>query len=308
MVKAKGTSKRRLSIAQKKGIAGVLFLMPVIIGLVFLFIIPLIDSFRFALSEVRFTDYGHSLEFVGWANFNNAFRINPNFNRYLFNAITGLIIDVPVIIILSFLFATILNQKFIGRSFSRAIFFLPVILASGAIARLDSANFLQNVMRESIANADTQTGVMRAFQLEQLLLGSGVDPTIVEYLTGSVDRIYQLIGMMGVQLLIFLAGLQSIPSTLYEASKVEGATSYETFWMITFPMLTPLILTNVIYTIVDSFMNNQLAEFIRDMAFLRFNFGLSAAMSWIYFVCITILLYVVVRIISRFVFYHDAER
>jgi len=298
---------KRLTMAQKKGIAGFLFLLPLIIGLIMLFILPLIDSLRFSFSQLTVTDAGFDLTFVGWDNFQNALRVNPDFNRYLVEAVTGLLIDVPIIIILSFLFASILNQKFVGRSFARAVFFLPVILASGAIATIDSADFAQNVMRQTMDAAEGGTG-LQAFQLEQLMLGAGVDTTIVDYLTGAVDRIYVIITSMGVQLLIFLAGLQSIPVSLYEASKVEGATSYETFWMITFPMLTPLILTNVVYTVVDSFLGNNLADFIRDMAFRNFNFGLSAAMSWLYFICIALILFVIVRIISKYVFYQDAEK
>ena len=301
------SAKRRLTINQQKGVVGFIFLIPLILGLLLLFIIPLIDSLRFSLSTITIVDGGFDISFVGLANYNTALRVNPHFNRHLADAIVGILIDVPVIIILSLLFATILNQKFAGRSFARAVFFLPVILASGSVARLVSGDFMQNVIRSGLSDGGV-ANAFQAIQLEQLLLGSGVDPTIVGYLTGSVDRIYQIISSMGVQLLIFLAGLQSIPGTLYEASKVEGATAYETFWMITFPMVTPLILTNVIYSVVDSFTNNQLADFVRDMAFSNFNFGLSAAMSWVYFLCISIILFSLVKIISRYVFYQDAEK
>lgn len=299
--------RKSLTIAQKKGIAGFIFLLPVILGLIFLFILPLIDSLRFSFSLLTITDDGFDLTFIGWDNFNNALRVNPDFNRHLVEAMLDLLIDVPIIIILSFLFASILNQQFRGRALARAVFFLPVILASGAIAIIDGADFAQNVMRQTMDEAGG-TGGLQAFQLESLLLGAGLDSTIVGYLTGAVDRIYLIVTSMGVQLLVFLAGLQSIPVSLYEASKVEGATSYETFWLITFPLLTPLILTNVVYTVVNSFLTNDLSDFVREMAFRNFNFGLSAAMSWIYFLCIAVILFLLVRFISRYVYYQDAEK
>ena len=296
---------KKLSLAQKKGIAGVCFSLPLIFGMVVLFILPLVESLRFAFSNLELVERGFTLNFTGFENFHEALRVNPSFNRYLVEAITGLAVDVPVIVILSLFFAAILNQAFKGRTLARAIFFLPVILAAGAIARMEGDDFLQNVLRDYSPSGG---GVLQAFELEQLLLTSGVDAGVVEYLTDSVNRIYQIIGMMGVQLLIFMAGLQSIPSSLYEVSKVEGATGYETFWMITFPMVSPLILTNVIYTVIDSFTNNGLSFFIIDTAFRRLNFGLSSAMSWIYFACISLILFILAKLISRRVFYYDAVK
>ena len=142
-------------------------------------------------------------------------------------------------------------------------------------------------------------------EIAKLLLRSGVNFQIVEYFLGAVDRIYQIITASGVQILIFLAGLQSISGSLYEASKIEGATGYESFWKITFPMISPLILTNVIYSIIDNLLNGPTTAQIRDTAFKSFQFGLSASMAWIYFVVISIILWVFTLLISKRVFYYD---
>ncbi|WP_370621885.1 carbohydrate ABC transporter permease [Bacillus sp. JCM 19034] len=130
-----------------------------------------------------------------------------------------------------------------------------------------------------------------------------MNEVIISYLTGAVDRIYDIISASGVQIIIFLAGLQAIPSHLYEVSNIEGATPYEAFWKITFPMISPLILTNVIYSVIDSFTGNDMTTLIQQTAFQQFNFGLSAAMSWIYFLIIAVTLAIVTYFISKKVFY-----
>ena len=136
------------------------------------------------------------------------------------------------------------------------------------------------------------------------MLEAGVNESIVLYLTGAVDRIYDIVSQSGVQILIFLAGIQTISPQLYEAAKIEGATGYEAFWKITFPMVSPLILVNVIYTVIDSFANNAATDLIREVGFSNFNFGLSAAMAWIYFIAVALILLISTYLISKRVFYY----
>src|SRR4030095_194801 len=128
---------------------------------------------------------------------------------------------------------------------------------------------------------------------------------IVMYLMDAVERIYQIVSQSGVQILIFLAGIQTISPQLYEASKIEGATGYEAFWKITLPMVSPLILVNVIYTIIDSFSRNNMTTLIKETGFTTFNFGLSSAMAWIYFLVIMIILLVSTYFISKLVLYQE---
>lgn len=138
-----------------------------------------------------------------------------------------------------------------------------------------------------------------------MLVESGLNLTFVEYLTGAVSRIYEIVSQSGVQILIFLAGLQSISPSLYEAARIEGSTGYEAFWKITFPMISPLILTNLVYTIIDSFISDETSRLVVDTAFKSFDFGLSAAMAWMYFAVIAIVLWITTSIVSRKVFYQD---
>jgi len=295
---------RRFSIDQQRGMLGVLFLSPWMLGFLFLFAIPLFDSLRYSFSELVITPTGFTQEYLGFANYRTALLENPYFNRNLADAVLQMVVDVPLIIFFSLFTATLLNQKFKGRGFARAIFFLPVILASGIIDNLANTDAMSQMIT-SATEGGAALGMLQSFELERMMIEAGVNRVIVDYLTGSVDRIYEIISASGVQILIFLAGLQSISPSLYEASKMEGATGYEAFWKITFPMVSPLILTNIIYSVIDSFSNNQVATLIHQTAFNQFNFGLSAAMAWVYFILIALILFVVAKLISKKVFYYD---
>lgn len=297
--------RRKLTIEQKRGLMGFMFVMPWLIGFLFLFAVPLIDSFRYSMSDLKI-DNGLTLTYQGLKNYQVALLENAVFNRALTEAVLDMVINVPLILFFSLFTAVLLNQKFRGRALARAIFFLPVILASGVISNLETNSFMTQIM-QSVTKGGEDTGfnLLQSFELERLLIESGLNLTVVQYLTGAVDRIYEIISDSGVQILIFLAGLQSISPSLYEASKIEGATGYEAFWKITFPMVTPLILTNTVYSIIDSFTNNQTTQIINDIAFTQLNFGLSAAMSWLYLSVVAVILFICAALISKKVFYYD---
>ena len=125
-------------------------------------------------------------------------------------------------------------------------------------------------------------------------------------LTGPIDRLYTLILSSGVQIFIFLAALNSISPSLYEAAEVEGGTAWENFWYITFPMTMPMLLVNLIFTIIDSFTSttNAVMEFVYDAAFTDLNFGLSSAMGWVYCLILFAIMGIAVGLISRRVFYY----
>lgn len=290
--------------AQQKAFWGVLYVLPWLLGFIFFFLIPLISSLRYSLSTITANAQGMNIEFIGFKNYIEALTINTSFNRTLAESIINMLVNVPLIVIFSLFLAVLLNQKFFGRSFARAVFFLPVILASGVILTLESSSLIQAVNDQN-AGGSGAINAFSSFELQSMMLEAGVSETIVLYLTGAVDRIYEIVSLSGVQILIFLAGIQTISPQLYEASKMEGATGYESFWKITFPMVSPLILVNVVYTVIDSFSRNALTDLIRETGFTKFNFGLSSAMAWIYFLCIIIILAISTGVISRKVFYHE---
>jgi len=299
-------SKRRtLSLERKKEIYGVLFVTPWLLGFVLLMVIPFVQSLQFSFHKLTLNSEGYSLQYVGLENYRNIFFVDAWYVRSLTEAVTVMALNVPLIIFFSLFTATLLVQKFRGRMLARAIIFLPVVLASGVIAKLDNGNFLAQMIGSASTDMEGNYSGLRSIELRPLLFQAGLSRDIVEYLTSAVDRIYQIISSSGVQILIFLAGLQSISPSLYEAAKMEGATGYEAFWKITFPMISPLILTNVVYTIIDSFYDNKMTQMIQDAAFGRLDFGVSSAMSWIYFLVISIILVVLTYLISKRVFYYD---
>ncbi|MGO4697289.1 carbohydrate ABC transporter permease [Paenibacillus sp. 2TAB26] len=299
-------SKRRtLSLERKKEIYGVLFVTPWLLGFILLMVIPFVQSLQFSFHKLTLNSEGYSLQYVGLENYRNIFFVDAWYVRSLTEAVTVMALNVPLIIFFSLFTATLLVQKFRGRMLARAIIFLPVVLASGVIAKLDNGNFLAQMIGSASTDMEGNYSGLRSIELRPLLFQAGLSRDIVEYLTSAVDRIYQIISSSGVQILIFLAGLQSISPSLYEAAKMEGATGYEAFWKITFPMISPLILTNVVYTIIDSFYDNKMTQMIQDAAFGRLDFGVSSAMSWIYFLVISIILVVSTYLISKRVFYYD---
>lgn len=293
---------RKWSYTQQKALWGFIYILPWLLGFLFFFLIPMITSLRYSFSKVEVNATGIKVMPVGLSNFVEALTVNTSFNRTMTEAVVNMVVNVPLIVIFSLFLAVLLNQKFVGRSVARSIFFLPVILASGIILQLESESLIQTLAQSSGSGSMNAFG---SFQLERMMLRAGVNETIVSYLTGAVDRIYQIVSQSGVQILIFLAGIQTISPSLYEASTMEGATGYEAFWKITFPMVSPLILVNMIYTIIDSFSRNDMTELIRTTGFTNLNFGLSSAMAWMYFVAIGVILAISSGIVSRRVFYYD---
>ncbi|MDQ0111907.1 carbohydrate ABC transporter permease [Paenibacillus harenae] len=295
----------KLTLARKRSLLGIAFILPWLIGFVLLFAAPLFQSVQFSFSKLTVGLNGFELEGVGWDNFNNALFVDATFNRILTQSVSEMLLNVPMILFFSLFSATLLNQKFRGRTLARAIFFLPVILASNAIASAESAGLINLVGDASVVNEmGGSTSEYNIMSMVMILSDIGLPISFVDYIVGAIMRIYEIITSSGVQILIFLAALQSVPGSMYEVAKMEGATSYESFWKITFPMVSPLILTNIIYTIIDSFAGSPVTDVIFTTAFETQNFGLSSAMSWIYTVIVGIILVVIGWILAKRIHYN----
>jgi len=294
---------KRLSLEQQKTLMGYLFTLPFTIGFLLFVLYPFIQSILFSLSELQITQQGFELNFVALENYRYAVAVHPTFVRVFFETVLKMLTDVPLILVVSFFAALLLNQQFRGRTGARVIFFLPVIMGAGIILAMEQTDYM--MLLHSAPAADTTA--VGGDALRNLLFQMNLPETLLEYVVSAVERIPQIIRASGVQILIFLAGLQSISPALFEAADVEGATAWERFWMITFPMMSPLILTNVVYSIIDSFTSayNELIVLIRSTAFGGAGYGVSSAMSWIYFLAILVILGITIRIISRNVFYHE---
>jgi ABC-type sugar transport system permease subunit len=248
-------------------------------------------------------------EWTGLSNIVRAFTIDPDFTRNMVEEIAAMAALVPAILVFSLFVAILLNRKFAGRGVVRAIFFLPVILASGVLVGIETNNSLLQAVSAQIQDQNAMragvTGVIESM-LENLVGGAGIG----DYCQWVLDRINELSAIAmasGIQILIFLAGLQTINPSIYEAASMEGSTGWENFWKITFPMISPMILVVVVYSIIDFMVrtDGEVMDMVyREMtAFGRFGYG--SAIAMIYFTAIALILGVVGLIISRLVYYYD---
>lgn len=302
--------KKKMSLSKKHGLMGYLFIMPWLIGFIWFYLRSLLMSVEFSFSNLTVNPGGgYSLEFVGLQNYIYAFRAHATYKQVLTTSIGNMLIDVPLIIFFSLFMAMLLNRKFKGRTLVRAIFFLPVILNSGAI--MDAMALARAMMSGGISSSSAEmaqaaagSGISIMYYVE--MFGSlGIPDIVIEYLAGAVSRISDIINASGVQIIIFIAALQSIPGSMYEVAKIEGATAYETFWKVTFPMIMPHIITNVVYTVVDSFVQSDVVELAYDTAFTEMNYGLSSVFSLVSTVITCLILVIVCGAIQKRTFYYN---
>jgi len=308
------TKKKAVSLERKMAVHGYVFALPLIVGFLVIFLGVIIDSVVFSFGELDITGAIYAIENVGWNNYNYALFVDPDFVRALVNSVIKMLVDIPVILFFSLFIATLLNQKMKSKGFFRLMFFIPVIIATGIIAQADLHNHMFN-LASSGQGIDTGTAGSTGTTLAGLA-GIGqyfrnltFSPQITEFVVAAVDNIYEVINRSGVPILLFLAGLQSISPSIYEAAKVEGATGWEEFWLITLPMISPIILVNTVYTVVDSFIRpeNSVMGIIYRMGFVRTEYGRASAMAWLYFLVIIVIVALAGLIVSRMVYYEKRD-
>lgn len=306
---SKKVKTSKLKLTQKRAIYGFLFILPWLVGFLAFYAKSLYQTVLFSFSKVSMADGGgFTTRFIGITNYKYVLTEHASFNQILVNSLIDMVIDVPLVIFFSLFMALLLNQKFKGRTVVRAIFFLPVILNSGAIAdaiEMARASVTGGLASTSAAMADATSSSINVEYYMDLFADLGLPKVILDYVVGAVSRISDIIQAAGVQIVIFIASLQSVPPSLYEVSKIEGATAYETFWKVTFPMVTPLILTNVVYTVVDSFVNSEVVDTAYETAFTLKEYGNSASMSMLSTVSVCVILLIVGYLINRKTFYYN---
>lgn len=320
----------KMSHGGQKLFVAILFLLPAAIGFLVFYLYPLVNSLIYAFSTVTVeseqgivVNFGqHKVDGV-WVkdlfyNFKELFT-GPTGMLPIKNATSGTeekisllqallqtswqtILNTVVITIFSLLLAVMLNGNFKGRTVARAIFFLPVILNSEAIKAATSST--QAI--DSMLNSVGQNALTSIFDMKTFMTSIGVPGKLVTFLNGITSTIYSTISYAGVQILIFLAAIQSVPGHLYEAATIEGATKYEQFWKITLPMVSPMILTVVVYTIVDSFLRSDLNEYIQQLAKNPL-YGFHAAASWCYIITSLAILGIALLVLRKVVFYYDEK-
>ncbi len=290
---------RSLTLEKKRNLVGLIFVLPFIIGFLLFFLVPLGESVVYTFHKLTFSEVGgFDMTFLGFGNFVTAFTEDAQFNRILVDTLVGMLAKMPFILFFSYFIALILNQKFKGRLVARVIFFLPVIMGANVILKMEQTDFMMGVLGAAAEDgtAQTTTGV-----LVDVLAQASIPQQFLDYIVSGIEQSASIIKESSIQILIFLSALQAIPGNLYEASNVEGATAWESFWKITFPLMLPTLLINIVYTVIDSYSSklNGLIEYTSNLAVVGGGYGLAAAMNWVYLLCIAVILLVAFGLLAK---------
>ena len=292
-----GTITRR-----KDAIAGLLFIAPWLIGTIFFFLRSFVMVFFYAFNEV-IPEVGRiEYKFVGWGSFKQAFTKDTAFIRSFAESVGGILLTSVFVIFFSMFVALILNGKFRGRALTRTIFFLPVIIATGPILDIISGDEIAKLL---MSGQQTST-MFGTGSVQDLLTNIGLPIGVVEAFAMFINGIFSLSWKSGIQILLFLAGLQNVPQHLYEAAEVEGASGWEKFWRITLPIITPILLLNSVYTLIDGF-TDYTSSTVKLIVVNTQNLNLSyaASIGVTYFLIIFAFVILVYAIFNRKTFYME---
>ena len=284
MEKKKKKKKKLVGLERRKAKAGYLFILPFIFGFLVFMLRPFVQSLYMSFTQVE---------------------LGAGVFELHYNGLLRMVVYSFAIIVFSFFVSLILNQKFQGRALVRAVFFLPVILSSGVMLGLESNNQLIAQLQQTVET--TTSGISITAGLQTILRTTGVGTRAFEQVFEVINNIYDVALASGIQIIIFLSGLQTIPSSMYEAAQIEGCTAWESLWKVTFPMISSLFLVNWVYTVVDFCMrsDNEVIEKIRTTMVAKQDYGTASAMTWVYFVVVIAFVGITSLAISKGVYYND---
>ena len=292
--------KRKLkSFAQRNEKWGFILLAPWLVGVVLFLLYPLVQVVIYSFNDLKLDLEGIQLTFVGIENYRYLIKEHATFYQELISTFASIIPDAIIIVFFALFAAIILNGKYVGRTVARIIFFLPIIMATDLI----SVSLATAGASVETSTGDSTSNMM--FLASFLIQNTSFPKEIIEPVLGIVGSVFDTIKLSGVQTLIFLGGLQGINPSLYEVSKIEGATGYETFCKVTIPMISPMILICAIYTVTDALTRADIIDTIHTTGFNYAKYGQSSAMSVIYLVLGLILVGLVAWLIGKKVFYSD---
>lgn len=291
----KNKLKKGHGIEELKARYGFMFILPWLIGLIIFFFIPIVQSVIYSFSDVVAS--GGS-KWVGIKHYRELLVSDPNYPKLLTDSLVELAYSLPIILVLSLILAMMLNQKFRGRIFFRALYFLPVIIATGYVMKMIFTT-TDDSLTEMGASAGMSSGLITVEDLTDVF---NFSPEIAEFISTTINGIFNLIWSCGIQIVLFLSGLQSIPATLYEASRVEGATKWEEFWFITFPMLSRITLLVAIFTMVELFTNER--NPLIEQVYLKIRgaqYDVPSAMIWFYFIIVVAVMGIIIFLFNKFI-------
>ena len=296
-----------LSYEQRNAVRGYWFILPWLIGFLVFYAGCLVQLGEFSLSRIGLdAATGMTKEYIGFGNYIEAFTSHATFKQTLTSSVMDMLIDLPMILFFSLFVVMLLNRKFKGRALVRAIFFLPIILSADAVgSAITRATELVNAGVSS-ANLETaQAGTVSVAYYMQLFGDLAIPESVLGYIVDAVNRISSIIKGSGVQIILFIAALQSIPGSLYEVARIEGATGYESFWKVTFPMVMPHMITNTIYTVVDRFSSSEVIRLATRTYKELYNYGLSSAFSVVSTLVTLLILGIIVYLLNKRAFYYN---
>ncbi len=277
--------KRPAGVERLKSRYGLMFVTPFILGLILFFVVPLINSLIYAFSDIRFEPGNTVITFTGLKNIKYVLFEDPYFFNNVGKGFSTFAYSFPLIIVVSLVMALILVQNFKGRIFFRGVSFMTVIIASGVVIE-----FVLRYQGADITSAGTEASIMEdMINVESILTVLGLPSQISQYFQVVLESIMMVIWNSGIQTLLFISGLQAIPDQLYEVSKVEGATKWEEFWFVTFPMLSKILVLVSAFTVVELFTSKT--DRVVSSAYTMMqstNYHESTAMLWIYFLIVGI--------------------
>lgn len=307
----------RISYEKKKGLYGYGFVALWVVGVIYMFLIPLCQSLWYSFSKTEMvsasdvakmeaygmTGPGIYTEWNDFGNYKWAFTVNSDYPKNLVDSLVETAYTVPLVLVFSLFVALLLNGKFKGRTLARAVFFLPVLIATGPVLSVINGDMLS----KGISDASQFSALFKTDFVQEFLQFMGlnnISQSLADTFQEVTGTILNLIWDSGIQILIFISALQQIPTSAKEAASMEGATGWEFFWKITFPTISPMIFVNLIYTVIDAFIKSDNPVMKQVMDYVKtWDYGYSAAMAWAYFAIVAVVLGIISAIVSRFIFY-----
>jgi len=275
---------------------GRLFVLPWEIGLLLFVLIPVIQSVWYSFSDISIVDTGMITDFVGIKNYIAVLQKDPFYLQYITDAVIEMLYSIPSIVVLSMIIGIILSSKFKGRLFFRMLYFLPVIIATGSVME-----WIQSCTDPSLASAGVSaTEASNMIDISEVMSVLKLEGTLVNYFQMAISKIFDLVWASGIQIVLVIAGMQSIPESMYEVSKIEGATKWEEFWFVTFPMLSRTTLLVIVFTAVELITKktNKIMNYVYTLM-STLNYDESSAMLWLYLLLSSALLGLVVLLFYK---------
>lgn len=287
----------KLDLHKRNSLKGLVFVAPFIIGIVLFFIYPIYMSIRLSISE-QVAIVGMKMQGFTLEHFVRAFVVDTEFVPTFIEVVKQTLTKFPLTIVLSLIIAVLLNRDIKCRGLFRVIFFIPFLLGSGEVMQ----QLLNQGVDRSVLNV-----------MDGKLIPYNVLNYFGETIMNAVQTVFGLLVTVlwgsGVQILLFLSGLQSISPALYEAAKIDGATEWEIFWKVTVPMISPMLLLNIVYTVVNSFtdISNPLLAYIQKYGFTDAEFSYGSALGWIYFAFIGVLVAIIFAVMQKYMHTSEVE-